>query len=467
MKQKSRSFILHTVIAALMLFISLIDYVYRNFLADIYNPVVSLGVIVFFTGLLLFIYHFWYLRPYSGILQKIDAYYTDLLGEASATVEDSSKKFSFKAEIDSLEELLFHYKSTHALQTDLVCELTNKNKILDQTNKFADAIVQITSEILRSGDIRSILQLILDKAIEIIPNAQKGSILLYNNEFLEYKAMHGYNMEALQDFKFTINEIFQYNSPNLYEPIIINDVEEFNKNLKKDKFNVLKETRSFELKSCISCAIAIDGEFYGIINIDNVDNNYAFFEDHKPIIKYFAEQISVALKNAQMIDKILQLSHYDSLTGICNRAYFEEQLNKLHQESLVQKKIYTLALVDLNDLKHVNDNYGHAIGDKLIIAFTDYIANMENGPDIFGRFGGDEFTLAFANKSKEEVTQIMESVKRNFASNHFLCSRSATLHITFGYGLSTFPIEGQDTETIFINADKLMYIDKKHSKNLS
>ena len=338
MKQGKTHIIKHTIMAFLLLLIASIDFLTRSLLTSIYHPFISLFIIIVAIIAFISVSHRWYHMPYIHVLNTIDRYYKDMLNDI-AIAKDSNSNLPFHTRVNDLEDLINLYKSAQKQQTELVCQLTNTNKVLDQNSKFANAIVQITSEILRSGDIHSILQLILNKAIEIIPNAQKGSILLWNNDFLEYKAMYGYDMEALKDFKFNLNEIFQYNAKDLYEPIIIPNVAEFNMHLKKDKFNVLKDTKSFELISCISCAISIDNEFYGTINIDNIESNYAFIEEHKPIVKYFAEQIGVALKNAQLLEKILYMSQYDSLTDICNRAYFEEQLNDLHIDCSQKKKL--------------------------------------------------------------------------------------------------------------------------------
>ena len=94
-------------------------------------------------------------------------------------------------------------------QQDLMEKLKNTNILLERSNKITDSIMQITSEILSSGEINAVIQTILDKAIEIIPNAQKGSILISNGNILEFKASHGYDFEILKDLKFDIKEIFQ------------------------------------------------------------------------------------------------------------------------------------------------------------------------------------------------------------------------------------------------------------------
>jgi|GEM_PF-980483 len=444
--------------------VGFIDHYYRLLFGSIYSPFISLLLVTAAIIIILIIAHAIFYIPYKRMQHDVRKSYKEIMAELAITTEEKPN-MNVSENLDNFHQLMHLYKTSQKEQCELVCELTNTNKILEQNNKFANAIMQITSEILSSKDIHSILQLILDKAIEIIPNAQKGSILLYNQDYLEYKAMYGYDMEALKDFKFRLDEIFQHSAPDLYEPIIIPDVEQFNTHLKKDKFNVLKDTRSFELKSSISCAIKIDGEFYGTINIDNIDSNYAFVEEHKPMIKYFAEQIGIALKNAQLIEKILYLSQFDSLTSICNRAYFEERLGQLHNQCKENNKTYSLVILDMNDLKKVNDTYGHDAGDSLIVTFTEYIQHMEQKPEIFGRIGGDEFALAYTNKSEAELQDIMKSIKKYFSAAPFKHNGVDLLTISFGFGICTFPTEANDIPTMFKYADQKMYENKRKIKS--
>lgn len=465
MRQVKNHYFKLLALAVLLVFISFIDYLYRNLFISSYHPFLSALVIFIAIALLLYLAYRMFLLPYKKILLNIDRLYNDFTKEIATILSDTPNP-SGDSRLQNLKHLISYYRSANMQQSELVHQLTNRNNILDQNNRFANAIVQITSEILHSRDINSILQLILNKAVEIIPNAQKGSILLYNKEHLEYKAMYGYHIEALQDFKFEFNEIFQYNAENLYDPIIIPDVEQFNKDLKKDKFEVLKETRSFELKSCMSCAISVDNEFYGIINIDNVDSNYAFIEEHKPIIKYFAEQIGVALKNAQLLERILYLSRYDSLTEICNRAFFEEQLEKLHEEAQKNNTKYTLAIMDLNDLKRINDHYGHDAGDRLIVSFINHIKNHEKLPHIFGRIGGDEFGMVYYNESASYVKEVIADIRSCFSAAPFQYNGQELMTISFGCGTATYPEDGLDVSTLFKSADLLMYADKKSFKEL-
>lgn len=349
----------------------------------------------------------------------------------------------------------------------LLKKLRNSNILLERNSKITDCIMQITSEILASGEIDKVLQIILDKAIEIIPNAQKGSILIYNGSSLEYRASHGYDFEILKHLKLGLDEIFQHDSQDFYEPCIVNNPEGFNKvHLESSKFEILREGRGFELKSILSCAIQVDNEFYGIINLDSVVDENAFSNEDKPLIKHLATQIGIALKNARLIEKILYLSRHDSLTGIYNRCYFEELLLRIFQQYKTSCSVFSLALLDINKLKLVNDTYGHAAGDLLLKSFVQGMTQQLTKNDVFARYGGDEFALIFTNKSKVQAEEIIKNIEHMFSEVPFTYCGKEVTYISFGCGIIEFPSEASELEELVRLADTRMYKDKKKIKKL-
>ncbi len=350
----------------------------------------------------------------------------------------------------------------------LLEKLRNNNILLERNSNITDSIMQITSEILSSGEIDEVLQTILDKAIEIIPHAQKGSILIYNDSSLEFRASHGYDFEVLKNLRFGLDEIFQYNSKDFYEPCIINNPESFNKeHLEGDKFNMLQQGRGFELKSILSCAIRVDNEFYGIINLDNIEDKHAFGKEDKPLIKHLATQIGIALKNARLIEKILYFSRHDSLTSIYNRCYFEELLMRIFQQYKNSGTVFSLAILDINDLKKINDTYGHEAGDLLLKRFSQGISECLTKDDIFARYGGDEFAIIFTGKNRAQVEETIENARFLFADTPFMYCGKEIKIISFEYGITEFPAETAEYEELIRLADARMYKEKKKHKKTS
>jgi len=354
------------------------------------------------------------------------------------------------------------YKSK---QKELIKKLRSSNTLLKRNSIITDSIMNITSEVLSSGEIDYILQTIVDKAIEIIPGAQRGSILIYDGSVLEFKASRGYDSNVLENLRFSIEEVFQYDLKDFFEPCIISNPESFNRaHLPDYKYEILQKGLGMNPKSTLSCAFQVDNEFYGIINLDNMDDNKAFSKDDKPLIKHLAVQIGIALKNAKLIEKILFLSRHDSLTGIYNRCYFEELLMHTIQTSKASASVFSLAMLDINDLKFINDTYGHEAGDLMLRKFAQCVNEIIMSDDIFARYGGDEFAIIFKDNDKIQAANKIYDIRQAFLNLPFTYCGKTITSIDFGCGIVQFPADGSEFQDFMRLADIRMYKDKKKSK---
>jgi len=354
------------------------------------------------------------------------------------------------------------YKSK---QKDLIKKLRSSNTLLKRNSMITESIMKITSEVLASGEIDYILQTIIDKAIEIIPGAQKGNILIYDGSVLEFKVSRGYDSNVLENLKLSIEEVFQYYLKDFFEPCIISNPGSFNReHLPDHKYEILQKGLGMNPKSTLSCAFKVDNEFYGVINLDNVDDHKAFSKEDKPLIKHLAVQIGIALKNARLIEKILFLSRHDSLTGIYNRCYFEELLMHTIQTSKAYASVFSLAMLDINDLKFINDTYGHEAGDLMLRKFAQCVNEIIRDNDIFARYGGDEFAIIFKDNDKTQAAIKIYNIKEAFFNMPFTYCGKTIASIDFGCGIVQFPADGSEFQDLIRLADIRMYKDKKKSK---
>lgn len=460
--KKSFSFRKKNIILIIFLLLPVFfNHLYYQFFSSYFSVYLFIAFEALFTLSGLLLVRRWLLKIQKAFIKDINESIHDVALNEELCSSISGDIFP----IDIISKIIKYQHVQDNEQQELLERLKNYNLLLERNNKITDSIMHITSEILSSGEIDEILQTILDKAIEIIPNAQKGSILIYNNSRLEFRASHGYDFDVLKNLRFGLEEIFQYGSEDFYEPCIITNPEGFNKErLEGDKFDMLREGRGFELKSILSCAIMADNEFYGLINLDNADDQNAFSDDDKPLIKHLATQIGIALKNARLIEKILYLSRHDSLTAIYNRCYFEELLMRTFQQYKVSNSIFSLAMLDINDLKKINDTYGHEAGDLLLRKFVKGISDSLAKDDLFARYGGDEFAIIFSNKSRAEAEKIIENARLGFEDAPFTyCGKQITV-ISFGCGITEFPKETSEFQELVRLADTRMYKEKRKRK---
>ncbi|WP_022670741.1 cache domain-containing protein [Hippea alviniae] len=194
------------------------------------------------------------------------------------------------------------------------------------------------------------------------------------------------------------------------------------------------------------------------INITTVDGKSRWFEvytaplsmDKEPlVIISFNDITQKHIKNKQLE----YLSFHDSLTGLYNRRYFEEELKRLFN-----KRNYplTLMLFDLNGLKIANDILGHEIGDKLILKIAEILSTTSRGNDVVARIGGDEFAILMPNTDEEGATVLAARIFEKIRENN----KKEKLRISASWGFAVQHGEFDDPDDLFKEADKSMYINK-------
>ncbi|MDD2487165.1 MAG: diguanylate cyclase [Candidatus Gracilibacteria bacterium] len=158
------------------------------------------------------------------------------------------------------------------------------------------------------------------------------------------------------------------------------------------------------------------------------------------------------------------LAMHDILTGLPNRAYFNEEIPRFINLSSRQKNKLAVLYFDLDGFKNVNDTHGHDVGDKLLIEVGNRINAIARESDIFARIGGDEFGMIINNYGKKEnistvCERILSEIKRPFDID------GHELKVGASIGISLFPEDGTDQIELQKKADIAMYKVKNSGKN--
>lgn len=155
-------------------------------------------------------------------------------------------------------------------------------------------------------------------------------------------------------------------------------------------------------------------------------------------------------------DETSHMAYFDGLTDLPNRNSFYMEINN----ELKKNNCFAIIFLDLDKFKNINDIYGHYIGDKILCIVSSKIKNLLRKGDIIARLGGDEFTILLKNiRDKSEVKEVVLNILEAFKKNINLDGEN--INVKASLGISFFPDDGQDAETLIDNADKAMYRAKK------
>lgn len=162
--------------------------------------------------------------------------------------------------------------------------------------------------------------------------------------------------------------------------------------------------------------------------------------------------------------RLAYLANYDTLTGLPNRNLFQDRLKHALAQADRHDKQVALLFLDLDHFKAVNDALGHNAGDQLLIEVTRRISRTLRAGDTLARLGGDEFTIVIEQvDSSEQVVTIAEHVLGTLTEPYHI--ESNELFVSGSIGITFYPGDGDDVETLLKNADSAMYLAKEQGRN--
>jgi diguanylate cyclase (GGDEF)-like protein len=158
-------------------------------------------------------------------------------------------------------------------------------------------------------------------------------------------------------------------------------------------------------------------------------------------------------------------SNRDLLTGLLTRRAFTESVLARVAEAQRSRRHLSLCLLDVDRFKSVNDTYGHGVGDKVLSAFGALLGTRFRLQDLRGRWGGEEFIIAFYGEWAESAREILSRVTAEFAKITFDGGLGRQFNVTVSGGIATYPIDGRTLEELMGVADQRLYAAKQAGRN--
>lgn len=162
---------------------------------------------------------------------------------------------------------------------------------------------------------------------------------------------------------------------------------------------------------------------------------------------------------------MLDQSQKDYLTGFYLRGSLSALLEKLVVDARLNKKDFSIVLVDLDHFKKFNDKFGHPFGDEILkYAASVLRLTFYTGTRYLFRYGGDEFIIVLPERDQKEAFHLLRQCTYNIIHRPFLF-KNKFYRITISCGIASFPYDGDRPEKLIYNADKAMYFSKRHGHN--
>jgi len=344
----------------------------------------------------------------------------------------------------------------------IVDDITEKKRVEKNERDqriFLEAL-RDTSEALNSDlDFDSLLERILINAERVI-HSDTGAILMMENGLLRVVRTRGYADRGIQDL--TYHEPFSIEKMQNMAwmadtglPLAISDTSNY------AAWNPLPENEW--VRSYIGMPLTVRQRTIGFLSLFSATPGY-YTEEHTHRLQAFASQTATAIENARLYAEVQQKADTDELTGLRNRRSLFELGAREVERAIRFNHPLSVLMIDLDYFKQVNDQFGHPVGDRLLMALSDQFRNNLRNVDLIARYGGDEFVILLPENTCIQAYEIAKRVKQAIR-NTFIETAQGKASVDASIGVAELNSRITSLVGLIEIADRALYSAKQDGRS--
>ncbi|MCR4845802.1 MAG: GGDEF domain-containing protein [Eubacterium sp.] len=382
---------------------------------------------------------------YRAIL-SLDDRYTKLYFKNADMIEENKKLIKFQERVEKVNSEINYQKINLTKAIDDLAKINEESRSLIEVMKYFSA----------SFDVEKNAEIMVNNVVDI---KKTGTVALYmekdvymNDEpYLHINSSNPVTEELLKkDILNIYNAIHRRES---FTPLVLCDNYDF-------KYPYLT---GGNICNAVAFPAYENDRIYGVMVVTS--SKYDFFENGFSFYESSIMDFTSALISDRLYLKTEDMAKKDGLTKIYNRIYFNQFYPELKSEIEQEENgILTVAMLDIDHFKNVNDTYGHLAGDeaiKSVARVDDKYAKLHNGTAV--RFGGEEFLLILRGKGLMETYEILKQMHEEIRTN-IVEFEDLKISINTSMGLASYPETCSNIHEIVDRADQAMYYSKEHGR---
>lgn len=333
---------------------------------------------------------------------------------------------------------------------DLQRSMAKKNFELERQNREIGLLNEMNNTLNSCETLSEAYKVIVQYTIHLMPHSS-GLLLTYDpsNKKINATDHWGDPMPA------AIEKIFVEMQPLFNKPVPFSEIS-----------SVQEQLLSFSLlKQCTLYPLLGQQGLVGLIQIcsQQPESNTESFQEQ--FFQTFLKQIGLALANLQLRERLRQESTLDFLTGLYNRRFLERQMEREISRAMRRGTALCVVLFDLDRFKSYNDQFGHDVGDQILIQISAALSKNFRKEDCACRYGGDEFAILIPDISMREIFPILNRTREQIRAIEIPHSVQKISGITISAGVACFPQNGTTPTELLKAADKALYEVKRSGRD--
>ncbi len=325
---------------------------------------------------------------------------------------------------------------------------TIRERHVQKLLRLREAALSISQSLMSYEELEALFDEVLQTAISVVGKCDQGTIMMFEEGLMNVKAQVGFSKNIYEELKLPLEEtlLFKFTAGDMSHAVIVTD----------DKIWDHEDPYLSGIKSLVTAPICVENKVVATMNLYAKERD-VFTKEDLAAVEYLADQVRIVVKKHLRFNEILFNSKFDTMTGLFNRRYMRETLETRLNES--QASTMALVLLDIDNLKPVNDTYGHEIGDVLIKHFAKGITQVFKSNPLASRYGGDEFLIFMENEAQNVIETHVNHLKAYFLK-HPIGSEKCPIEVKFSYGIAFHQeVSGHLDQWIEL-ADQRMYRNK-------
>ncbi len=222
-------------------------------------------------------------------------------------------------------------------------------------------------------------------------------------------------------------------------------------------------TPDIQLQSALICPLMVGDDVIGTIAVYHYAAE-SYTEDHRRVLDQVARQAAAGVHNTLLFERTQEQAFKDALTGLANPRALQFQVARELARARRTSSPFSLVLLDLDDFKVINDEYGHLAGDRALQEVAKVLQQTTRPYDTCIRYGGDEFVVLLSESGSAEAEEQRRRVQEAVAAISLHADDGREIPLRVSAGASVFPEDGETYERLLARADRRMYRNKAEAK---
>jgi len=335
-----------------------------------------------------------------------------------------------------------------------------KKKSLETQVKALNDLIEVAKAVVSTLDLDTVLQAILTSAMSFA-RTPAGSVALFSEEKQEL-TLHAHSGLTVE---FVNTERWGVSPGGLTDQVLKSGEICFIEDTRQAAFFKNPIAINEGIRALICVPLLFRGKVQGILYLDDFEPRQ-FDREKLDLLSVLSSFAAMAIHNATEHKQTKLMAITDSLTGLHNHRYFKQHFKQEMARAKRYRKPLSIIMMDIDDFKFFNDQFGHATGDLLLNLLGQRIRETIRGVDIAFRYGGEELIVLLPDTGLEQAIlaaeRLRKSVEQGTGQNLVGC---ATHGVTVSVGVASFPENGDTTDELFHIVDLLLYRAKRCGKN--